>query len=629
MWTDHETELDFLNFGAVARTVAEIIVQSHGRPISIGVSGAWGVGKSSMIKLIRSTLQGELSSKANEPKFIFVEFNAWLYQGYDDARAALLEVVATTLAEEAASNKGCVQGTKDKAIELVKRINWFRVAKVSAGSAAALALGMPPVGLIGEVFDLGKKAVEGHLDKDAVGKVDATIGNIGTTASGLLNAKSESSPPKEIHALRKSFEETLQEMNVTLVVLIDDLDRCLPETTISTLEAIRLLLFLKHTAFVIAADDQMIKHAVKRHFQGVDDELVTNYFDKLIQVPIRVPPLGTQEVRAYMMMLFIDNSSLEPAEKERIRSEVCKQLGRTWQGKRVDLTFMRALNSDLTDDLIAKLDAADRLAPLMASATAINGNPRLVKRFLNALSIRMAMSKAQGVGVDESVLAKVLLFERCADAKAYSALTKAVTDNPEGKPTFLADWELKATAGEVFSDKLKAPWDAPFILDWLRLQPSLGDRDLRGVLYVCREHAPLIMPEDRLSSEAVDVLTAMLEHPDMANSIKDRLSVLPKNEVSVIMDRLLDQARQEQEWGVPPILEACLVISAIDPTQGTRLAGFLCERPAAQIKANIIPKISDQPWSVRVLNTWESADVSNPVRAAIKQRKRNGNITVE
>ena len=34
----------------------------------------------------------------------------------------------------------------------------------------------------------------------------------------------------------------------------------------------------------------MIKHAVRRHFDGVDDTLVTNYFDKLIQVPIRVPP---------------------------------------------------------------------------------------------------------------------------------------------------------------------------------------------------------------------------------------------------------------------------------------------------------------------------------------------------
>lgn len=60
MWTDNETAQDFLNFGSVARTVAEVIEQAHSRPISIGVSGAWGVGKSSMIKLIR----GELDARA-------------------------------------------------------------------------------------------------------------------------------------------------------------------------------------------------------------------------------------------------------------------------------------------------------------------------------------------------------------------------------------------------------------------------------------------------------------------------------------------------------------------------------------------------------------------------------------
>ena len=55
MWPDNETERDFLNFTGVADTVAEIIVQANGRPISIGVSGARGVGKSSMIKLVRKS----------------------------------------------------------------------------------------------------------------------------------------------------------------------------------------------------------------------------------------------------------------------------------------------------------------------------------------------------------------------------------------------------------------------------------------------------------------------------------------------------------------------------------------------------------------------------------------------
>ena len=628
MWTDHETEQDFLNFGGVARTVAEIIVQAQARPISIGVSGAWGVGKSSMIKLIRSELalrpaeydgQSEKSSK-----FIFVEFNAWLYQGYDDARAALIEVIATTLEKEAEERKTGIEKTKD----LLERVNWFRVVKLAAGFSIPLALGLPPVGLSGELFGLGKKVMDGAIDQGAIDTAEATSGKIVESAPGFIKPKKTSSPPKEIHALRKNFEDVLEEMGVTLVVLIDDLDRCLPETTISTLEAIRLFLFLKRTAFVIAADDQMIKHAVKRHFQGVEDDLVTNYFDKLIQVPIRVPPLGTQEVRAYIMLLFVENSSLDSKEKERLRSEVCTQLGKTWQGKRVDPRFLRSLNGKLPGELIARLDLADRLAPLMTSATGIAGNPRLIKRFLNALSIRMAMSHAQGVGVDESELVKVLLFERCGDPKAYAALIKAVTESVDGKPTFLVDWEQKAIAGETLEQK--APWDSPFIAEWLRLLPQLGNRDLRGALYVSREHAPLIMPEDLLSSEAVELLEALLEHPDMAASIKNRLMALPRQDISIIMERLLGRARQEQEWGVPPILDACLVVVAVDPLQEQRLAGFLAERPGPQIKPSIVPKIADQLWSKTVFSAWDSDDdVSKTVKRAIKARSGNGNVSVK
>jgi predicted KAP-like P-loop ATPase len=149
------------------------------------------------------------------------------------------------------------------------------------------------------------------------------------------------------------------------------------------------------------------------------------------------------------------------------------------------------------------------------------------------------------------------------------------------------------------------------------------------VLYVSREHAPLITPQDRLSSEAAELLTAVLQHPGMAASLKQRLSKVPRAEMTVIMDRLLDRARQEQEWGVPPIFEACLAVAEADPSQGSRLAAFLAERPVVQIQANIVPKIADQPWAKGVMETWEkSTGLSKPVRAAIKGRKDNGNIRV-
>lgn len=621
LWPDSETDRDFLNFEGVADTIAEMIVRAEGRPISIGVSGAWGVGKSSMIKLTKVSLCKHESEKS-PAKYVFVEFNAWLYQGYDDARAALLEVIASTLAAEATERKTGMSKVRD----FLARVRWLRVAKLLALPAASVALGLPPIGLPGEIADVVRDGVDGGIDTEELKQAGAVASTVAAAGRSVLNPKEVSSPPKEIQALRNSFEDALGEIDVTLVVLIDDLDRCLPETTISTLEAIRLFLFLKNTAFVIAADDSMIKHAVRKHFGGLeDDTLVTNYFDKLIQVPIRVPALGTQEVRAYLMMLFIDNSELEASQKDTLRAAIAAQLRESWKGKRVDRAYVTSRGIKLPPALIARLETAERLAPLMTRSDRIAGNPRLMKRFLNALSIRMTISTAQGVGVDEAVLAKLLLFERLAPPAAYSALTASVNSDPDGKPTLLDEWEQAAITGESFEPS--GAWDDDFVREWLALPPAIAKEDLRGALYVGREHAPLITDADRLSSEAADMLAALLESPAEADALGERLRALQRAELGIIMDRLLARARQEQTWGAPPILQACITVADVDPSQGATLAGFLIERPSAQIEPSIVPKIASLPWAADVLNHWSNAaEVAGPVKKAIESQVKNGNL---
>src|SRR5690349_1021388 len=101
MWSDNETDRDFLNFRHVADIAAEMIIQANGRPLSMGISGSWGVGKSSMMKLLAKPLR-----ESAKGKFLFVEFNAWLYQGYDDTRAALMEIIAQAILQRAESQEG-------------------------------------------------------------------------------------------------------------------------------------------------------------------------------------------------------------------------------------------------------------------------------------------------------------------------------------------------------------------------------------------------------------------------------------------------------------------------------------------------------------------------------------------
>lgn len=125
-----------------------------------------------------------------------------------------------------------------------------------------------------------------------------------------------------------------------------------------------------------------------------------------------------------------------------------------------------------------------------------------------------------------------------------------------------------------------------------------------------------------MTSEASELLAALIEHPEMSHQLKDRLARVSRLETTVIMDRLLEHTRKEQEWGVPPILNACITLAEADPIQGPRLAAFLAERPPQQIQPNIVPKISARPWSRTVLDAWSSSpDVMQAVKTAIKKTR--------
>ena len=610
MWSDNETNRDFVNFRCVADTAAEMIAQAEGEPLSIGICGGWGVGKSTMLQLISDSLK-----TADDGDYLFVHFNAWLYQGYDDARAALLEVIARQLVQHASDSAKGVE----KAKRILDRVDWVRVAGLTVGSAVSLAAGLPPVGLLGFGWGAAKELMTGSPTAEEVESIQDAGQAIAAEAKTLVRPTQEPSPPRQIQDLRSDFEDALCEMEVTLVVFIDDLDRCLPSTAMATLEAIRLFLFLPHTAFIIAADDRMIRQSVRAHFRHLtlDEDLVTNYFDKLVQVPVRVPPLGTQEVRAYLMLLFVENSGLDSVTCEDIRERVCTRLAEAWKGHRVDSHFVLGLLNDCPDGLRKNVELADRLAPLMTTAKQIAGNPRLIKRFLNTLSIRLAIAKAQGIAIDEEALAKMLLFERCADVRAHVELISAINDGDEGKPRFLAHWEARAQAGQPLAD-LPSEWDSPFVRDWLALQPSFADMDLRPVVYVSREHLPIVTPTDQLSRNAAEILEALLGVERISGPLKERLEGISGHEITLIMHRLMVKARQIQEWGTPSVLWGILTLVEAEPSQATSFAQFLTGLSPKLVRPDVIPVLGDRAWARPILGRWVGeSECSQAVRRAI------------
>ncbi len=622
MWHDNETTVDYVNFRLVAKACAELIRDAGGEPISIGISGGWGMGKSSLVRMVASELSPDQGSSEKADgqsgtRYIVVTFNPWLYQGFDDARTALLQTVGDTVLKEAEGNVGLLE----KAKSLVKRINLLRLAQLGGETAAAIITGVP-VGLIGKVVESGTDALRNKSVQEGYAAVQEVQGAV----KGLLNEAQPISLPKEIQSFRDALEDLLEELGITLVVFVDDLDRCLPKTAISTLEAIRLLLFLRRSAFVIAADDVFIRGAVRVHFAGtgLDDDIATNYFDKLIQVPLRVPRLGPNETKAYIALLFLErahrNGQLEVTDFEAAKASVEKRLRETWTGKSVDLAFLESLAPEGNAELLGLMGLAERFAPLLFSASTVQANPRLVKRFLNTVFLRKSLAKPQNIDVDIQILAKWHLLERC-DEEIANTLAEKVTAENEGKVEVLREAE---EAAKEQNQKLPPPFgDKDFSREWLRLEPFLGDMDLRPILHLSRDSTIRDFGADELNSAGKALRDLLVSARTSNEALKQQIREAGDIQSGLAMARAWDARRSNRSWQKHEEILMLTEVCRIHPTAGARAAALISQAPVAQLAPGLVSALTDCEWAKDILDKWmNDGETPEPVKKAIANARK-------
>ena len=548
MWADLESDIDYLNFSEVANIAADTITKPSMLPLSLGVFGGWGAGKSTLLRLVENELQNQSGT------FIFVRFDAWLYQGLDDARAALMESISNCLETAATGN----EQLQEKVIKISKRINYFRVAGLAAEAGAAI-MGLPMFGAIAKGVDVLEKALSDDEPTDGSDEQLADVyKGIKGRLKGIVRKESDRTPPKEIAAFRKDFEDILISTNKTMVVFIDNLDRCLPKNAIQTLEVIRLFLFVKHTAFVIAADVDMIKHAVSEHYGGLEERHIVDYLDKFIQVPMHVPRLGVHEMRAYLYLLFASQLIEDGKIFEDFRAQFEASLKESW--KQAPFTMQNVidfLNSRVTvDPLVAKFEMAERIAPLLVKSSAIQGNPRIVKRMLNTIIMRSAISRKRQMPLDEAVIAKLALFERCTNANSTAELYSMINNEEDGKLPVLSILERTIDRPDDFIKHCPEAWQGShleFMQEWIQLEPLLGGVDLRPAVYLSRETIPLSYSKFNLSAKGREAMEALLAAKSRNSRIGIKLldALLPVERIAVL-EALISEFRKVSDWSKKP-----------------------------------------------------------------------------
>ena len=56
---DNETAVDLLYYEAIARTVVRLVAEKSDEPLSVGVHGDWGAGKSSVLMMVEEAFEKE------------------------------------------------------------------------------------------------------------------------------------------------------------------------------------------------------------------------------------------------------------------------------------------------------------------------------------------------------------------------------------------------------------------------------------------------------------------------------------------------------------------------------------------------------------------------------------------
>jgi predicted KAP-like P-loop ATPase len=510
MWSDNETAEDLLGFKVHADLLIDVIKDDTVLPITIGVFGDWGSGKSSILKIINDELSGKEDELKDETLVLY--FNGWVFEGYDDAKSALLE----TIIERFAKHKTLGNKVKDSTARLFKSVDWMRVAKlgiknlVLPGAAALMTGGATLVPHL-----LAKFA--GFQPSDLAEKLT------GEGSAKFLEGIMKDTPEETmlVRQFRDDFDEMIRKSEIKkLVVIIDDLDRCSPDRIIENLEAIKLFLNVDKTAFIIGADPRIVRHAIEFRYktdsiQRADDRetrnqrIVSDYLEKLIQLPYNLPRLSDNEVETYMTLLFC-KISLEDSYLS-----VLAKFSKQREENRYGTFGFGDIDELITAGEREKLNnSISLIASLSSIITAgLNGNPRQVKRFLNTFMLRSRLVKVAKIGDFKfDVLAKLMVLEYSA-ASLFRQLYQWQSTQ-HGEPKEMLELEKFVDDQDISSvTATYKEWSAPEILQWIGASPRLEGVDLRDYYWISRDQLNSSISGSSLIPTHLRVLAKnLLEH---------------------------------------------------------------------------------------------------------------------
>lgn len=344
---DTPTTNDLLGYKRFTVPIVRRIINATGKstPLTIGVYGEWGSGKTSFLKMIDEALR--------EEDIHPIWFNAWKYDQEANLWAALIQTILS---------QATVNGKWQHRIWIKLQIWWdtwdlrsgsWEIAKgLFSGALRILIIGL---GLL-FIFGWSSSEISAFLNQafsqwfsanpltltffqtNVIKAIAAIIAFFAAKPDewlklfdaklGIDFSKLKRSTSYRAHiAFLDEFSDEFRRIiklvgsGKPLVVVIDDLDRCLPEKAIQVLEAIKLFLDVEGCVFLLAVDRDVVEKAIAVKYKellamakNADTSprpfftlLGESYFEKIVQLPFSLPPISGEQFRDFVEKVHPDD----------------------------------------------------------------------------------------------------------------------------------------------------------------------------------------------------------------------------------------------------------------------------------------------------------------------------------
>ncbi|MEL0621610.1 P-loop NTPase fold protein [Marinomonas arenicola] len=325
---------DKLNRQHLVNTLAALLQNKNNHHHqTIGLLGHWGVGKTSVVELLKNTLQ--MKQQTDEPDFLFAEFNAWEYEHTDNLQAGIAQEMIKALSSPEPKpvcwEKACWPFRK---LWLTLKFAWSLLRWKILTPLFPLVFALAPIwflyffnepfrqinesiiyifsttwfiGFLYPTWKEVKKVLAGPLAKEFLTYLKLPdygeyLGTIPVMREHI----------KKLTKVRLANEKRL-------LYVVDDLDRCGHKGIVKVLEAVRMVLDLDNVIVVIAVDQRIALAALALNYKELatqhhieDPRLIArDYLAKIIHLPIVLTEPDEVSVSGYLEHLWEQTSSPE------------------------------------------------------------------------------------------------------------------------------------------------------------------------------------------------------------------------------------------------------------------------------------------------------------------------------